>query len=123
MSEGVFPFRRMTKALLVPVATTATSFQVPSGLIKPDYNAFCIVNPNVCWVGLRGTSAVNNEGQAPTEAIMASQDGDDWLFNPGHFGVYTTQHPFFMSAIALSMPGYELPDTFVPLRLYYGYGA
>lgn len=125
MSEFTFPFRRMTRALLVPVSATASSFAVPNGFFQqPMYTAFMVVNPNACWVGLRGTS-YNADGSAPASATLADADGADWLFNPGHSAVYSTQYPAFMSAIALAMPGYQLPpaDGYTPLRVYYGFGA
>lgn len=112
----------MTKALLVTVAEAPTFVPVQPGWIDPTYTAFMVVNPNICWVGLRGTTPV--EGQPPpTEPAMTTLDGTDWLFPPGHVGVYTTQYPVFMSAVALNFPGFGLPGQYVPLRIYYGYGA
>lgn len=125
MTEGVFPFRRMTQAMLVPVGNgSASSFEVPSGVIKPDFNAFLIFNPNRVCAELRGTS-VPQSGPAPTSATPASGTGIDWLFPPGHWAVYTTQYPLFMSAQAFDTPLWPLASagTLVPLRLWYGYGA
>jgi hypothetical protein len=120
-------FRRMTRALpvnvsLSPSASNATA--VPADLIKPSYNAFAVFNPNSCVVGLRGTSRA--QGQAvPTTPLIAQADGLDWLFPPGFLGVFSTQYPYFMSAIALAFPAYpDLPaeSGLVPLRLWYGIG-
>lgn len=123
MSENVFPFRRATRALPIPVGPTASSMAVPDGYIKAEYNAFLIVNPNLCWVSFKGTS-MPASGVAPTSADSALADGLDWLIPPGHFSVYSTQYPIFMSAVALPMPGYPLDGlTYTPLRIYYGYGA
>ena len=116
------PFRRMTKGLLVPVAEAPTWMEVPEGFIDESYTAFMIVNPNVCWVGLGGTSGAMDKPK-PTVPNMASPDGTDWLFPPGHVAVYSTQYPVFMSAVAIAMPGFELPGQYVPLRVYYGYGV
>ena len=126
MSEGVFPFRRMTQALLVPVGVAnASAYTVPDGMIKPDYTAFLVFNPNNCCVELRGTSMPIPTGPAPTQAVLASGDGIDWLFPPGHWSVYTTQYPMFMSAKAFDTPAFPLSaaGTTIPLRLWYGYGA
>lgn len=122
MAENTFPFRRMTRAILVPVGTTASTVQIPNGFILPDYNAFMVVNPNMCWVALRGTSRAG-DGTMPTQANMAMPDARDWLFNPGHIAVYTTQYPVWMSALAVAMPSYPIPTEFADLRVYYGYGA
>lgn len=125
MSSYVFPFRRMTKCLRVPVTTNPTqanALTVPPGFINPQYKSFMIVNPNACWVNMRGTSATLNDPN-PTQANLASADDDYWLLPPHHFGVYSTQNPLFVSAIALAMPGFTLPAEFVPLRLAYGVGA
>jgi hypothetical protein len=120
-------FRRMTRALPVAVFNTPTAQNVttvPDGFILPSYNAFGVFNPNTCCVGLRGTSRPT--GQAiPTIPLLAQSDGLDWLLPPGFWGVFSTQYPFFMSAIALSMP--IAPDVpadagLVPLRLWYGMG-
>ena len=126
MSEGVFPFRRMTQALLVPVGLdSASTFTVPDGIIKPDYNAFLIFNPNKVCAELRGTSMPPSGSPVPSSAIMASGDGVDWLFPPGHWAVYSTQYPMFMSSKAFDTPLWPISQVgaLVPLRLWYGYGA
>lgn len=126
MSEGVFPFRRMTQALLVPVGVaTASAYTVPEGMIKADYTAFLVFNPNNCCVELRGTSMPVPVGPAPSQAVLASGDGIDWLFPPGHYSVYTTQYPMFMSAKAFDTQAFPVASvgTPIPLRLWYGYGA
>lgn len=120
-------FRRMTRALPVTVVNTPTAqtaVQVPDGFILPSYNAFAVFNPNVCSVGLRGTSRPTG-APAPTTPLIAQADGLDWVFPPGFWGVFSTQYPFFMSAIALSMP--IAPDVpgdaaLFALRLWYGVG-
>ncbi len=120
-------FRRMTRALPVTVVNTPTpsnAVKVPDGFILPSYNAFAVFNPNVCAVGLRGTSRPTGN-PVPTTPLLAQADGLDWVFPPGFWGVFSTQYPFFMSAIALSMP--IAPDVptdaaLAPLRLWYGQG-
>lgn len=120
-------FRRMTRALPVQVANSTTAQNattVPDGFILPSYNAFAVFNPNTCCVGLRGTSRPTGQ-PVPTTPLLALPDGLDWLLPPGFWGVFSTQYPFFMSAIALPMP--IAPDVpadaaLVPLRLWYGMG-
>jgi len=120
-------FRRMTRALAVPVVSAPTAqnaTQVPAGFILQSYNAFAVFNPNICTVGLRGTSRPTGQ-PVPTAPILAQADGLDWLFPPGFWGVFSTQFPFFMSAIALPMPiAPDVPadNALVPLRLWYGVG-
>jgi hypothetical protein len=123
-----FAFRRMTRALLVPVVNTptpGTALKVPDGFIKPSYNAFAVFNPNTCAVGLRGTSRPTGQVSPISPLIVYDGGGVDWEFTPGFFGVFSTQDPFFMSAAATSLP--IAPDVpadaaLVPLRLWYGIG-
>lgn len=122
-----FAFKRMTRAVPVAVVnapTTGSATKVPDNLILPSYNAFAVFNPNVCCVGLRGTSRPTGQ-PVPTTPLLAQADGLDWLFTPGFWGVFSTQYPFFMSAIALSMPiapTVPADADLVPLRLWYGIG-
>ena len=122
-----FAFKRMTRALLVPVVNTptaATALSVPTGFIKPSYNAFQIFNPNSCVVGLRGTSRPTGQ-PVPTSPLIVYDGGVDWEFPPGFVGVYSTQYPFFMSAAAMTVPAYpDVPGDsgLLPLRLMYGIG-
>lgn len=120
-------FRRMTRAIAVAVVnipSEANATTVPAGFIQPSYNAFGVFNPNTCCVGLRGTSRPTGQPD-PTKPLLAQTDGLDWLLPPGFWGVFSTQYPFFMSAIALSMPiAPDVPadSALVPLRLWYGMG-
>lgn len=120
-------FRRMTRAIGVTVAntpTTGNATKVPAGFIQPSYNAFAVFNPNTCCVGLRGTSRPTGQPE-PTTPLLAQADGLDWLLPPGFWGVFSTQYPFFMSAIALSMPIAPVVPAdgdLTALRLWYGVG-
>lgn len=120
-------YRRMTRALPVKVVNTPTvqnTTKVPDGFIAPSYNAFAVFNPNTCCVGLRGTSRPTGQ-PVPTEPLLAQTDGLDWLLPPGFWGVFSTQNPFFMSAIALSMPIAPVVPAdadLVALRVWYGVG-
>lgn len=126
MSDFTFSFRRMTKALSVPVVNVpsqATALEVPDGFIKPSYKAFMVFNPNVCVVSLRGTSQAPGQPK-PTVANLAQDD--DWNFTPGFVGVFSTQNPIWMTAKAFATPIYPVvpPDNqLVPLKVFYGIGV
>jgi hypothetical protein len=117
--SGTFAFRRITDPLQVPVAATATRFDVPPEFFAeggPGYQTttFLIVNPNTCYVRLRGTSSGDFKAVNPRMG---------WLFPPGFVGAFSTQYPVAMSALAVAMPGVPLPTEFVPLDLIYGGGT
>lgn len=117
--SGTFAFRRITDPLQVPVAVEPTRFEVPTGFFDeggPGYKttAFLVANPNMCWVRLRGTSSGPHRPVSPRMG---------WLFPPGFLGVYSTQYPVTMSAMAVAMPGVPLPTEFAPLDLIYGGGV
>lgn len=117
--SGTFAFRRVTDPLILPVGPQALKFVVPDGFFAeggPGYQAttFLVVNANACYVRLRGTTV--GRYQAVTETT-------GWLFPPGFVGCFTTQHPIFMSTLAVPMPGFPLPEEYVPLELPYGGGT
>lgn len=117
--SGTFAFRRITDPLQVPVAAEPTKFDVPADFFAeggPGYKttAFLVVNPNMCWVRLRGTSSGPHRPVSPRMG---------WLFPPGFVGVFSTQYPVTMSAMAVAMPGVALPTEFAPLDLIYGGGV
>lgn len=126
MSDFTFAFRRLTKALMVPVVnvpTVETAIAVPDGFIKPSYKAFQVFNPNTSCVALRGTSWPPG---TPKPTVPNIAEIDDWNFMPGFTAVYSTQNPIFMSAFAFATPIY--PDVasdeeLVPLRVWYGMGV
>jgi len=110
------PFRRSTDPVLVTVgypagAITAVSSDMMTAIM--NLNAFCVVNPNTCYVRLKGYQS----SQAITEY-------EGWLFPPGFVAVYSTQRPKFMSAIAVSRPGFPVDaNDLAPLEVSYGNGT
>lgn len=117
--SGTFAFRRTTDPLQLPVGPQAMRFDVPIGFFDeggPGYMAttFLVVNPNACYVRLRGTTSGEHRPVTPTTG---------WLFPPGFVGCFTTQKPISMSTMAVAMPGFPLPAEYVPLELPYGGGT
>ncbi len=117
--SGTFAFRRTTDPLQLPVGPQAMRFDVPAGFFDeggPGYLAttFLVVNPNACYVRLRGTTTGEHRPVTPTTG---------WLFPPGFVGCFTTQKPISMSTLAVAMPGFPLPAEYVPLELPYGGGT
>jgi hypothetical protein len=117
--SGTYAFRRTTDPLQLPVGPQPTRFDVPDGFFDkggPAYQttAFLLVNPNACYVRLRGSSTDTHIPVTPTTG---------WLFPPGFVGCFTTQYPKSMSTLAVAMPGFPLPDEFAPLELPYGGGT
>lgn len=125
MPDNVQPFRRYTDPTLVPVSATpsqANAASVAADFIPKGTTSFLVVNSNLCWVRLQGTGR-NADGTAPASAVLAAEN-KGWLFPPGFTGVFTTQFPAWMSAIAVARDGYPLAGlTLVPLEVSYGGGA
>lgn len=110
------PFRRRTDPLMVPVGVAeGSNFTVPEGYIMPGvYNAFCVVNSNPCWVRLKGFKMADSG---------LVEEGKGWLFPPGHIGVYATQLPERMSALAVVRAGFPVNENeLAPLEVSYGDG-
>ncbi len=117
--SGTFAFRRMTDPLLLPVGPEPTRFDVPDGFFDkggPGYQTttFMVVNPNACFVRLRGTTTGEHRPVTPETG---------WLFPPGFVACFTTQRPITMSTLAMAMPGFPLPTEFAALELLYGGGT
>lgn len=117
--SGTFAFRRMTDPLMPEVGPEPMRFDVPEGFFDeggPGYQAttFLIINPNACYVRLRGTSSGPHRPVTPTTG---------WLFPPGFVGCFTTQKPVSMSTLAVARPGFPLPSEYAPLELPYGGGT
>lgn len=117
--SGTFAFRRVTDPLQLPVGVEPERFDVPEGFFDQGGPAFqtttfLVVNPNLCYVRLRGSS---------TDTHIPVTPSTGWLFPPGFVGCFTTQYPKSMSTLAVAMPGFPLPDTFAPLELPYGGGT
>lgn len=108
------PYRRLTDPVLVAVGSSVgQSTAVPVGWIPANADAFQVVNSNSCYVRLRGFK-VGESGEV--------EEGKGWLLPPGHVGVYATQKPERMSAMAVVRDGFPIPATTVPLEVNYGFG-
>lgn len=108
------PYRRQTDAVMVTVGVgTAAVTAVPNGAIPKNASSFQVVNSSMCYVRLKGFKDANG----------TLTDGQGWLFPPGHVGVYATQQPTHMMALAVPRPGYPVSaELIVPLEVNYGYG-
>lgn len=118
--SGTYAFRRITDPLQLPVKAEATRFDVPETFFAeggPGFGTttFLVVNPNPCYVRLRGTS-----GTGPHRPVTPKMG---WLFPPGFVAAFSTQYPVSMSTMAVAMPGVPLPAEFAPLELIYGGGT
>lgn len=121
MNAGVSRvFRRSSNPVLVPATDVPSQVTVPS--MPAGVTTFCAVNSYPVWIRLKGTGTGN-----PFSPV-AEHEG--WLFPPGHFGVYATQFPAFMSAIAVDRPGFpiknmdgELLYPNAAIEISYGSGA
>jgi hypothetical protein len=115
MSVFTTNFRRLTNPVFVQIGNgEAVSTDVPDNFIPANAESFYVVNSSPCWVRLRGFK----NGQA---GEVTAETG--WLFPPGHVGVYSTQKPERMSAMAVERPGFPVSaEVLVPLEISYGYG-
>ncbi len=118
-----FPFKRnlTVSPVLVP-ATNQASF-VTLGRLPDSVTSFAMVNSYPVWIRLVGTPMESQQNQ------MASGN-TGWLVPPGHFGVYSTQFPRGLSALAVDRPGFPLLNSNgnlmypqATLELFYGSGA
>lgn len=76
-------------------------------------SSFQVVNSSMCYVRLKGFK----------DSSGSLVEGEGWLLPPGHVGVYATQQPARMMALAVARPGYPVsPELIVPLEVNYGYG-
>lgn len=108
------PYRRQTNAVMVEVGVgTAARTAVPADFIPKNASSFQVVNSALCWVRLKGFKDVNG----------TLVEGEGWLFPPGHVGVYATQQPTHMMALAVARPGFPVTqEVIAPLEVNYGYG-
>ena len=116
LSDSHPPFRRSTDPVIVAVgyptgAITTVSAEMMTAIM--NLNAFFVVNPNTCYVRLKGY-----------QSSQAISEYEGWLFPPGHVAVYSTQRPRFMSALAVARPGFPVdPNDLAPLEVSYGNGT
>jgi hypothetical protein len=118
-SEGQIPFRRMTDPLQVPVGPQAAQFVMPANYIPLGANAFLIVNPNLFWMRLKGSgvAAPNVDPIGDYAPVVGTPDGagTGWLFQPGFFGVFTSQFPRYLSTIAVPKQGVAAGNGFMEI--------
>lgn len=115
-----FPFKRDLSVSPVMVPAKDTASKVTMGQLPSGVTSFAMVNAYPFFIRLLGSSGT----------FKPAVEGDGWLVPPGHFGVYSTQSPQFLSCIAVDRPGFPIKDgsgvLLYPnavLELFYGSGA
>lgn len=118
-----FPFRRNLVVSPIMVRATDVASYKPLGKLPDGVTTFGVINSYPVYIRLLGTP------MGAAEPMMA-KEGDGWLFPPGHFGIYSTQFPKGLSAIAVERPGFPVKDSngslLYPqamLELFYGSGS
>lgn len=102
MNEGRSQiFKRSSDPFRVPATDQPSEFTVTG--IPKGATSFCAVNSYPVWIRLKGTQ--RGQSFAPVA------EGEGWLFPPGHFGIYATQYPSKMSAMAVERPGFPIKDA------------
>jgi hypothetical protein len=123
-SEGQIPYRRMTDPLQVPVGPSVTRFEVPAGYVPTGANAFLVINPNLSWMRLKGSGVAYPEREPVGEyvpVVGTDGQGTGWLFQPGFFGVFTSQFPRYLSTIAVAKQGVPATNGF--MEISWGMGS
>ncbi|TKD50215.1 hypothetical protein [Sphingomonas baiyangensis] len=117
------PFRRNLSVSPIMVPATDEPSYVAVGPLPNGVTSFGVVNSYPVYIRLLGTSMGD---ETPNDA----GEGLGWLFPPGHFGIYSTQFPAGVSAIAVERPGFPIHDEEgallypeAALELFYGSGA
>lgn len=118
----LFPFKRNLSVSPVMIPAKDVSTYVPLGSLPDGVTTFAAVNAFPVFIRLIGTPHGS--------ATVPAKDWDGWIFPPGHFGIYSTQNPKGLSAIAVARPGYPIVDSNgallypdAQLELMYGSGA
>lgn len=93
-------FKRASNPVIVPAHDTPSQVQVTT--IPEGATTFMAVNSYPVWIRLRGTTGDGS--------FTAVEEHKGWLFPPGHIGVYATQFPKWMSAMAVERPGFPIKD-------------
>lgn len=117
-----FPFRRNTAVSPFMIPATDQPSKVAIGPLPDGITSFGMVNTYPVHIRLVGTPA---DGE-----FNPAAEGVGWIVPPGHFGVYTTQFPKWVSAIAVDRPGFPIKDSSgallypqARLELFYGSGS
>lgn len=115
-----FPFKRDLSVSPVMIPAKDTASRVDMGALPNGVTSFAMVNSYPVFMRLLGSSGT----------FKPVVEGDGWLVPPGHFGVYSTQNPRFLSCIAVDRPNFPIKDgsgaLLYPgamLELFYGSGA
>lgn len=117
--SGNFAFRFMGDPECCDVGPEPIRHNFPEGYFEEGgagylSTSYLVVNPNLCWVRLRGTAKGRHLVAAP---------GKGRLFAPGLTAVFSTLKPISVSTLAEAKPGFPLPSEYAPLELYYGGGT
>lgn len=123
MNQRNFPFRRnLTVSPIMVPATDEPSYIEVELTAASGVTSFAAINSFPIYIRLVGTPA-------SAEPNLAGE-GVGWLFPPGHFGIYSSQYPRGLSAVAVERPGFPIYDgngeLLYPeanLELAYGGGA
>lgn len=117
------PFRRNTTISPYMVPATDTPSQIMIGPLPQGITSFGMVNSFPVWIRLLGS------GQGESGTFTPASEGSGWLIPPGHFGIYSTQYPKWVSAIAVARPNFPIKDAngallypTANLELFYGSG-
>ncbi len=94
-----FPFRRNTTVSPVMIPATDVASQVALGALPSGVTSFAMVNAFPIFIRLTGS---------PETGFIPAADWQGWIVPPGHFGVYSTQYPFYLSCIAVERPGFPI---------------
>lgn len=120
------PFLRSTNPWVMPVALTATKFEVPDNYFTTGpgtgLSSFWIMNPNLFWVRIIGSGNYDTGTYVPVTDYDGANPG--WLYPPGFFGAFATLFPRYISTLAVAEQG--VAPTIVSrsrVELSYGGGA
>lgn len=95
-----FPFKRNAGVSPIMVPATDTPSQVEIGPLPDGVTSFAMINSYPVYVRLEGSSGT----------FSAVTAGTGWLVPPGHFGVYSTRYPKWVSCVAVERPGFPIKD-------------
>lgn len=121
INQNIYPFRRNTTISPYMVPATNTASQVLIGPLPEGVRSFAMVNAFPVFMRLVGSSQESG--------FIPAADWTGWLIPPYHFGIYSTQYPKWVSAIAVDRPGYPIMNgqsllyPTAVLELFYGAGA
>ena len=114
-----FPFKRDASFLPIRVPARDFASKVEVGPLPDGVTSFCMINSYPIYMRLEGSRGEFKPVTATT----------GWLIPPGHFGVYSTRYPQWVSAVAVARPDFPIqgeggamlyPDA--ALELIYGSG-